>query len=171
VFCDSHQGESGLEGMMMHMDNCQVRNSGRTSQRLEEFQVIRLVHPPYSPDISPCDFWFFGWSKDMMKGHQFQSPGDIRAFLIDLSSHLDESTLISVYERWIAGLEEAISDTGCPESLADDSELGISRFNCHLRHTVIKNVIMLHVLPIQNFRVLAHGRKIDIEDVNGLIRR
>jgi hypothetical protein len=40
---------------------------------LDEFHVIWFAHPPYSHNISPSDFWFFGCSKGMMKDHQFQS--------------------------------------------------------------------------------------------------
>jgi hypothetical protein len=82
---------------------------------LEKFHVIRLAHPPYSHDISPCDLWFVGWSKDMMKGHQFQSAADVRAFLVDSRSNLNQSTLISASEGWIAKLEELIQE---PRSLA-----------------------------------------------------
>jgi histone-lysine N-methyltransferase SETMAR len=53
-------GKSGIEGMMIHSDNCIVHNSGRTTRQFQDFQVTRLPHPPDSPDISPCDFWFFG---------------------------------------------------------------------------------------------------------------
>jgi hypothetical protein len=79
---------------------------------LEEVQVTRLSHPPYSPDISPGYFWFFGWSKDAMKGQQFQGPEDIRTFLVDLWRGLDPGTLISVYEQWIARLEQMIAMNG-----------------------------------------------------------
>jgi hypothetical protein len=87
-------GKSGIEGMMIHLDNCQILNSARTTQRLGQFQAIRFANPSYFPDTPPCDFWFFGWGKDMMKGHQFQSADDVRAFLVDLWSNLDQSTLI-----------------------------------------------------------------------------
>jgi hypothetical protein len=105
-------GKSGIEGMMIHMDTCKGHNSASTTQRLEAFQVIRLADPPCSPDISPCDSWFFGWSKDMMKGHQFQSLDDVQAFLVDLSSNSDQSTLISIYNGWTARLEEGIATNG-----------------------------------------------------------
>jgi hypothetical protein len=36
---------------------------------------------------------------------------------------------------------------------------------------IIKNVIMLHKLPIHNFPVLGHGRKIDIENLNEVMGR
>jgi hypothetical protein len=59
--------KSGIEGMMIHLDNCEVHNSGRTTLQFQDFQVTGLPNPPYSPDISPCDFWFFGWSKEQMR--------------------------------------------------------------------------------------------------------
>jgi hypothetical protein len=77
-------GKSGIEGMMIHLDNGKVSNSARSTQRLEEFQVIRWANPPHSHDLSPYDFWFVGWSKDMIKGHQFQSADDVQAFPIDV---------------------------------------------------------------------------------------
>jgi hypothetical protein len=48
----------------------------------------------------------------MMKGHQFQSADHGRAFLVNLWSNLDQSTLISVYEGWIARLEQVIATNG-----------------------------------------------------------
>jgi hypothetical protein len=42
--------KSGIEEVMIHMDNCRVHNS---AERLEEFQVTQLPHPLYSPNISP----------------------------------------------------------------------------------------------------------------------
>jgi hypothetical protein len=74
--------------------------------------VIRFAHPPYSPDISRCDFWFVGWSTDMMKGRQFQSADDVRAFLLSSRSNLDQSTAISIYEGWVARLEQVIATNG-----------------------------------------------------------
>jgi hypothetical protein len=105
-------GTGGIEGLMMRMGNCKGHSSTRATRRLEECHVIQLAHPPYSPDISPCGFWFFGWSKDMMKGHQFQSADEVRTFPIDFWSKLDQNTLISVYKGWIARLEEVIVTNG-----------------------------------------------------------
>jgi len=29
-----------------------------------------LLHPTYSPDLTPCDYNIFGWFKDVLQGHQ-----------------------------------------------------------------------------------------------------
>ena len=34
-------------------------------------------HPPYSPDLAPCDFWLFPKVKITMKGKRFESIQDI----------------------------------------------------------------------------------------------
>jgi hypothetical protein len=60
--------KSGIEEMMIHMDNWKAHNCPKTTKRLEEFQVTRLLHPAYSPGISLRDFWFFNWSKDVWQG-------------------------------------------------------------------------------------------------------
>jgi hypothetical protein len=65
-------GEIGREDMMIHLDNCRVPNSRR------------LPHPPESPDISPCNFWFVGWSNGTLRGAEFQAPGEVWTFLLEL---------------------------------------------------------------------------------------
>ncbi|KAF2886046.1 hypothetical protein ILUMI_20125 [Ignelater luminosus] len=32
-----------------------------------------LAHPPYSPDLAPCDFGLFPLVKDKLKGHKFRT--------------------------------------------------------------------------------------------------
>jgi hypothetical protein len=54
-----------------YMDDCKVHNPAKTTERLDECQVTRLPHPPYSRD-----FWVFGWSKNEMRGQRFQAPDD-----------------------------------------------------------------------------------------------
>jgi hypothetical protein len=45
--------KSGIEGIMIHLNDCKVHNSARTTLQFEDFQVTRLPQPPYSPDIWP----------------------------------------------------------------------------------------------------------------------
>ena len=34
-------------------------------------------HPPYSPDLAPCDFWIFACIKKHLKGHRFNSVTEL----------------------------------------------------------------------------------------------
>ncbi|UYV70735.1 hypothetical protein LAZ67_8000406 [Cordylochernes scorpioides] len=39
--------------------------------------VSVLPHPPYSPDIAPCDFFFFPKLKMTLKGRRFSSSSEV----------------------------------------------------------------------------------------------
>jgi hypothetical protein len=38
-----------------------------------------IPHPPYSPDLAPCDFFLFPKMKLKLKGRRFETNEDIRA--------------------------------------------------------------------------------------------
>jgi hypothetical protein len=61
-------GKSGIQGKLIHLGNRKGHNSTRTMERLDEFQVTLLPHPPYSLDISSSDFSSFRRGKDAMRG-------------------------------------------------------------------------------------------------------
>jgi hypothetical protein len=61
-------GKSGIERMLIHLGDRKGHDSTGTMERLDEFQVTLLPHPPYSLDISSCDFFSFSRGKDAMRG-------------------------------------------------------------------------------------------------------
>ena len=40
-------------------DNVPVRNSILVTDFLSKMGIKTVRHPPYSPDLAPCDFWLF----------------------------------------------------------------------------------------------------------------
>ena len=61
-------------------------------------------HPPYSPDLAPCDFWFFPIVKMTMKGKHFESIQDTEAAttaqLKTLTKEDFQNCFIKWQERW-----------------------------------------------------------------------
>jgi histone-lysine N-methyltransferase SETMAR len=57
----------------LHMDNSQCHNAKKITGKLQKKRITRAPHPPYSPDLSPCDFWFFGMVKQKIKDCEFCS--------------------------------------------------------------------------------------------------
>jgi hypothetical protein len=45
-------------------------NSRQTIVEIEKLGLSRIPHPPYSPDLSRCDFSLFGFLKERAKGTQ-----------------------------------------------------------------------------------------------------
>jgi hypothetical protein len=40
--------------------------------------IVIVLHPPYSPDLAPCDFALFPELKMKLKGRRFETVSDIR---------------------------------------------------------------------------------------------
>ena len=48
-----------------------------TTLRHMKFEV--LPHPPYSPDLTPCDFHLFGPLKESLRGRKFTLNNDVQS--------------------------------------------------------------------------------------------
>ena len=42
-----------------HQDNAPVHNSILVTDHLTKMGIKTVLHPPYSRDLAPCDFWLF----------------------------------------------------------------------------------------------------------------
>ncbi|CAH2005294.1 unnamed protein product [Acanthoscelides obtectus] len=59
---------------ILHQDNASSHTAQKTRQYLTAENVKLLDHPPYSPDLSPNDFFTFPKIKNRLRGQRFQSP-------------------------------------------------------------------------------------------------
>ena len=55
----------------MYHDNARPHSANQTTATLRSFKWEVLQHPPYSPDLSPSDFHFFGPLKHHLSGERF----------------------------------------------------------------------------------------------------
>jgi hypothetical protein len=46
-------------------------DGGKIQEKFCRKGLMHCPHPPDSPDLSPCDFWFFGMAKEKMKDREF----------------------------------------------------------------------------------------------------
>jgi transposase len=63
----------GLLSFIVHIDNSMSHYGAKIAEKLGKKHIARAPHPPYSPDLSPCDFWLFGILKDKIKERLFWS--------------------------------------------------------------------------------------------------
>ncbi|KAI6652954.1 Histone-lysine N-methyltransferase SETMAR-like [Oopsacas minuta] len=54
---ESQWEKRGIRGILLHHDNASSPTAIRTQEFLENSGLKTLLHPPYSPDLAPCDFW------------------------------------------------------------------------------------------------------------------
>ena len=67
------------EGVILLHDNASPHFKRCVVEMLAQWEWEVLSHPPYSPDLSPCDFFLFAAIKEPLRGQRFQSQEDINA--------------------------------------------------------------------------------------------
>jgi hypothetical protein len=56
---------------IVHVDNATPHRAAGSEQCFVDSQFRHAPQPPYSPDISPCDFFLFGDLKTKLRGQEF----------------------------------------------------------------------------------------------------
>jgi len=56
---------------ILHHDNAPAHDALRVHKFLAKNSITKMDHPPYSPDLAPCDFWSFPKLKNALKGQRF----------------------------------------------------------------------------------------------------
>jgi hypothetical protein len=56
---------------ILRFGNARIHKSKVVSDKLTEEGLKRMLHPVYSPDLSPCDFLLFGLVKDKLIDQQY----------------------------------------------------------------------------------------------------
>ena len=66
-------------GWILDQDNAPAHNALSVKQFLANKNITVLEHPPYSPDLAPCDFYLFPKIKSVLKGTHFVSVENVKA--------------------------------------------------------------------------------------------
>ena len=72
-FYQKRRPRTGVRSIKLLIDNTPAHKCATVQEYLKESGLDVLDHPPYSPDLSPCDFWLFPRLKEIMAGHCFES--------------------------------------------------------------------------------------------------
>jgi histone-lysine N-methyltransferase SETMAR len=62
-------------------DNAPANKAASVCQFLTPKNVTTLYHPPYSPDLSPPDYFLFPKLKIKLKGLHFAAVGEIKGLM------------------------------------------------------------------------------------------
>ena len=73
---------------------------------MAKFKWEQLDHAPYSPDMSPCDFYVFGPLKKHLKGKRFNSDDELKDAVMDWVSSRPQ-------EFWEQGILRLVNQWDC----------------------------------------------------------
>jgi hypothetical protein len=77
----------------VHMDNSRCHNGRMATAKFDRRRLGRAGYPPYSLDLSSCDFWLFSFLKKKLKDRQLCAVQSLHQAITEL---LDELTFEDV---------------------------------------------------------------------------
>uniref|UniRef100_A0A8C4PW97 Transposase n=1 Tax=Eptatretus burgeri TaxID=7764 RepID=A0A8C4PW97_EPTBU len=85
---------------VLHHENAPAHSSLIIRQFLAERNVPTLEHPPYSPDLAPCDFFLFPKLKGVIKGTRFPDVEAIKRAVTTEFRRIPEEAFQGCIEVW-----------------------------------------------------------------------
>jgi len=69
-------------------------------------------HPPYSPDLAPCDFFLFPTMKRTLKGKRFATVEVVKAALQEALNNIKLQQFQRCFTQWEKRLDKCIASNG-----------------------------------------------------------
>lgn len=98
--------------ILLHVDNARPHNSKSANDFLNQNNIIRLPHPPYSPDLAPSDFFLFGYIKNKLEGSKFEDPEELLLEIKRIISQISIDVLDKVFREWILRCQKVRAQKG-----------------------------------------------------------
>jgi hypothetical protein len=98
--------------LTVHLDNCSIRTSGTSEVFMTEHHMIRLKHPPDSPELAPSDFYLFPTIKERLNDIQMIDEEDLFYRLRELLNEIPVRELRKVFDTWIKHLAAVTREDG-----------------------------------------------------------
>ena len=94
---------------LLHHDNhAPTHNALGIWEFLAKNNIAVLEQPPYSPDLAPCDFFFFPKLKEIIKGTRFQDSEAIKTAVTKKLRSIPQESFQECVEAWQRKWEKCI---------------------------------------------------------------
>ena len=70
------------KGVIFHYDNATPHTSLTTRQKLLRLSWEVMLHPPYSPDLAPLDYYLFRSLQNSLNGKSFNDEEAVKSHLV-----------------------------------------------------------------------------------------
>lgn len=83
---------------VLHQDNAPSHSALSVKRFLAKYSIPVLDHPPYSPDLAPCDFYLFPKVKSALKGTRFESVEAVKEKAARVLKELTEEDFPALFQ-------------------------------------------------------------------------
>ena len=103
---------TGTRGIKILHDNAPAHKSEMTKAFLKDNRLEVLGHPPYSPDLAPCDFFLFPRLKRELSGRSFKTKSALGSAIYQCLSGIPENDYLMAFRSWISRLRKCVDNAG-----------------------------------------------------------
>ena len=93
---------------MSYLDNASAQKCVLVQDFLKEEKVVQLSRPPYSSDLSPCDFFLFSLLKKTLCGRRYDSRSALGSAIYQCLPDIPKKAYFSAFTEWISRLEKCL---------------------------------------------------------------
>jgi histone-lysine N-methyltransferase SETMAR len=87
-------------------DNARSHTAQKVTEFLAGNGMKRTPHPPYSSDLTPCDFYLFGCIKGRLAGASFEEPDQLLQAIDAIFQSIEKATLERMFQERIDRLAQ-----------------------------------------------------------------
>ena len=103
-----HGPSKGWSGVHLLHDNASSHKCEVVKSFLASEKVKVLNHPPYSPDLSPCDFFLFPMLKKMLSGNKYTSRSSLGSAIYQCLQQMPKEDYLSAFRDWVKRLQKGL---------------------------------------------------------------
>ena len=104
--------KTGFKNIRLLHDNAPAHKSKIVTEFLRSERVTVLPHPPYSPDLAPCDFFLFPRVKKHLAGKRYTSRESVGSAVYQCMKGIPTEDYENAFKRWIHRLKLCVSNNG-----------------------------------------------------------
>ena len=108
-FYNKKRPSKGWSGVHLLHDNASSHKCEVVKSFLASEKVKVLNHLPYSPDLSPCDFFLFPRLKKMLLGNKYASRSSLGSVIYQCLQQIPKEDYLSVFRDWVKRLQKCVS--------------------------------------------------------------
>jgi histone-lysine N-methyltransferase SETMAR len=107
---EKQRPKSGLHGIKLLHDGAKPHVHSNTSNFIESNGIIEINHPPYSPDLAPCDFWLFDHIKKQLE--DYTSSKALLKGITKVLENIPKKEYLKTFKKYVERLEFCIEAEG-----------------------------------------------------------
>ncbi|CAF3408292.1 unnamed protein product [Rotaria socialis] len=101
---------SGTHAIKIHHDNARPHVHKDVSTYLESQGIMKMLQPPNSPDLAPCDFWLFDLIKQNLTDQR--SSVSLHRAVTKVMFSINEDEYKKTFDKWIERMKLCVYNHG-----------------------------------------------------------